>query len=45
MRIRSKFDESGYTGFCITLEKILLYNQLRFTVITMMKTKVFQNKK
>ena len=42
MRIRSKFDESGYTGFCITLDKILLYN---ITVITMMKTKVFQNRK
>ena len=26
MRIRSKFDESGYTGFCITLDRILLYN-------------------
>lgn len=31
MRIRSKFDESGYTGFCITLDKILLYNILRST--------------
>ena len=41
MKIRSKFDESGYTGFCITLDKILLYNILR----SMMKTKVFQNRK
>ena len=31
MKIRSKFDESGYTGFCITLHRILLYNILRST--------------
>ena len=31
MKIRSKFDESGYTGFCITLDKILLYNILGST--------------
>ena len=29
MKIRSKFDESVYTGFCITLDTILLYNLLR----------------
>ena len=42
MKIRSKFDESGYTGFCITLDKILLY---KYYVRHMMKTKVFQNRK